>query len=174
MATSVRLPEPIRALAWQDVDGTSRSRWLLPAAAVLEVLRCETRPVPPTPPALEPAVERALLGVVHWHQRVLPLLQLSAADGATSPPPIRTRAVVCPTLDPACGLDAVAFAAQGVPGLVMLRDGEPAPVTEALPGLAATALRLGEARFAVPDLAAIGTALTALAAILQRPEDIAG
>jgi hypothetical protein len=174
MAASVRLPKPVEALAWHDVEGTSLWRWLLPAAAVLEVLRCEARPVRPMPPALEPAMGRALLGVLPWHQRLLPLLWLSAADSGMSPAPTRSRAVVCPTLDPACGLQAVAFAAQGVPGLVTLRDGEPAPVTEALPGFAATALRLGEARFAVPDLAAIGAALSPLAAILEKPKDIAG
>ncbi|MBK1631190.1 hypothetical protein CKO31_10655 [Thiohalocapsa halophila] len=174
MATPLRLPEPIQALVWQDVDATPLWRWLLPAAAVLEVLRCEARPMPPRPQPLAPALEEALVGVLHWHQRPLPLLRLSGADGGTSAAPTRTRAVVCPTLDPACALDAVAFAAQGVPGLVTLRDGEPAPVTEALPALAATALRLGEAHFAVPDLAAIATALTPLAAILEKPRDEAG
>ncbi|WP_295887395.1 hypothetical protein [uncultured Thiohalocapsa sp.] len=193
LPAAVRLPAPIRALTWSDVGhalgpeagqvAPAPWRWLVPAAAVLEVLRCGApRPlVPPLghAPVLAPALAAALLGVLPWRERQLPLLRLSAATGdtGTAPAPAgaaRLRAVICPTLDPACGLEAIAFAAHDVPALVVLRDGEPAPEPPPAPGYACVTLRLSDQRFAVPDLDAIGAALAPLARVLDQPADPSG
>lgn len=192
LPAAVRLPVPIRALTWCDVggdvgqvvgpeagqDALAPWRWLVPSAAVLEVLRCGApRPlVPPhgQAPTLAPALAPALLGVLPWRERQLPLLRLSAVtrDPGTAPAPggaARLRAVICPTLDPACGLEAIAFAAHGVPALVVLRDGELAPEPTPAPEYACLTLRLSDQRFAVPDLDAIGAALAPLARVLDQP-----
>jgi hypothetical protein len=167
----VRLPAPMQALTWDDGGG----HWLLPAALVLEVVRCEPPAPVALPPDASPALLTILLGRVHWHGRALPLLWLGAdaAEAMPAPPggpepagPARMRAVICPLLDARIGIDAVAFTATGVPSMLQLRDGEPQAEPLLQARFTAARLRLGELRCAVPDLDAIGRALIGLAPAL--------
>jgi hypothetical protein len=168
---SVRLPVPMQALTWDD----GGRRWLLPAALVLEVVRCAAPTPVALPPAASPALLTTLLGSVHWHGRNVPLLWLGA-DAAEAMPAAphgreptaatRMRAVICPLLDAGIGIEAVAFAANGVPSMLLLRDGEPQPEPSAGEPFTAAGLRLGDLRCAVPDLDAIGRALIGLAPAL--------
>jgi hypothetical protein len=171
----IRLPRPIRALTWQTQAGAHAPRWLLPAAAVLEVVRCAApRPVP-LPLDTDPALVCLLLGTVPWRDRHLPLLWLTAeaydpapsgADAAQSPP---LRAVVCPSLHDAHGAPVFGLAAFGMPRLVTLRDGDLAPDADDAPPIpySVAGLWLQGARCAVPDLEALGAALAPLAALLE-------
>ena len=172
----MRLPTPIAALTWRADTASVAPRWLLPAAAVLEVVRCPGPEPVPLPLDTDPALVRALLGTLGWRGRPLPLLGLAveggggddeARTGIDAEPAPRLRAVICPALNddatPAFGL-----AALGMPGLLMLREGELGPDAEAadLPPFCAAALRLDDVRYLVPDLDALGAALAPVAALM--------
>ncbi len=73
-----QLPRPIAALTWTAVGSGKGVRWLLPAAAVLEVIRCPTPTPLPLPLDTDPKLAQVLLGTLVWRRRRLPLLQLHA------------------------------------------------------------------------------------------------
>jgi hypothetical protein len=174
-AVPVRLPLPIRALTWEADTTGAGWRWLLPAAAVLEVTRCDMPAPLPLPLATASALVRTLLGTVAWRGRRLPLLSLLAreddADGAAEPAAgsatmggiARLRAVVCPCLGADAVTPAFGLAAQGLPSLLMLREGEVEPGdADAAPPFAAAVLRVRGARYVVPDLDALSAVLAPL------------
>jgi hypothetical protein len=185
---SVPLPAPIRVLIWRDAADDDAQRWLLPAAAVLEVLRCDAPeplswPINTAPAEPVAAPPQCLLGTLSWRRGRFPLLRLGAepgdvaANAAASAGPAawddwarraRPRVIVCPTLDGDCGFDALGFLALGTPVLAMLRDGEvtaaePAPDQAAdTPFVSARLCVQGQA-VSVPDLDALTRVLAPLA-----------
>lgn len=177
----MRLPAPIRALTWEADAAGGGGRWLLPAAAVLEVTRCDTPAPVPLPLDSGPTLVSALLGTVAWRGRRLPLLSLPADDhdpgggvelvggGAAIGGIARLRAVVCPRVGDDGVMPAFGLAAIGVPGLVTLREGEVEPANAGVgpPPFTAATLRLRGVRHAVPDLEALSAALAPLAGMLD-------
>lgn len=177
----VRLPLPIRTLTWEAETAAGGWRWLLPAAAVLEVARCEMPAPMPLPLDTASALVRALLGTVDWRGRRLPLLSLLAheddAGGAAEPVAgsasmggiARLRAVVCPCLGDEAVMPAFGLAAQGLPSLLTLREGEvePGGMGAVPPPFAVAVLRVRGTRYAVPDLDALSAVLAPLERLLD-------
>jgi chemotaxis signal transduction protein len=192
---SLRLPTPILALNWATAAAGDGPRWLLPAAAVLEVTRCPTPAPLPLPLDTDPRLAQALLGTFAWRGRRLPLLHLDASlagqvpAGASAPAmtggdagvgvgddaggdadsdlPLRLRAVICPSLREDA-IDAFALAALGMPGLLTLREGEVDPYAETgmPPPFCTALLRAHGELFAVPDMDALAAALAPVSALM--------
>lgn len=185
---SVPLPAPIRVLIWRDTADDDAQRWLLPAAVVLEVLRCDAPEPLGWPTDLSPdepvaAPPQGLLGTLSWRRGRFPLLRLGAEPDVVAANTLasagraawddcarqaRPRVIVCPTLDGDCGFDALGFLALGTPELAMLRDGE-VTAAELAPSQAADTpfvsarLRVQGQAVSVPDLDALTRVLAPLA-----------
>lgn len=164
-------------LTW-NAAGSAALRWLLPAAAVLEVTGCKDPAPVPLPLDADPGLAQILLGAMPWRGQRLALLQLDgdlpgrgpqfvrgegAIGDADAPPPSRLRAVVCPGMRQG-GVDAFALVAVGTPSLMTLRDGdiESVGVDDPLPSFCGSLLRLHGQIHAVPDLDALTRVLEAL------------
>jgi chemotaxis signal transduction protein len=166
----VSLPRPIPAITWRD-DGWD---WLLPAALVLEVLRCDA-PLPLLPPTREAGAGTppGVLGTIVWRGNRIALVDLGAARRAVLPAArrsvpadgkrLRLRALVCPALGTDAGIEVFALAARGNPRVDTIREGEISPepgdcgqaLGHGAEAMTSARLRFRDQPFSVPDLPAV-------------------